>query len=128
MNQTLTFPGGRRSEVVTTSPGRSTNIIYASALMVGITLALFFVPAVNGFIGGLVGGYKVGSIKRALTAALLPAVLAAVALWAIIALFNAPVLGFFAGTAATILIVLSEVGLFVGAAVGGAFSYKQVSR
>jgi len=127
MNKTIPFDLNQRSIRENRSSGRDLSIVVGSAWMVGITLLLFFLPAVNGFIGGLVGGYKVGSLKRALTAALIPAVAAAIGLWIIIAMFNAPVLGFFAGVAVTIMIVLSEIGLFIGAAVGGIVREKRTS-
>jgi hypothetical protein len=97
-----------------------TSIPAGSVWMVAITLALFFAPGVNGLIGGLVGGYLVGGVKRALLAAILPAVVAAVALWLLLWILDLPVLGLFAGVAGAIAIVVSEFGLFIGAAIGGA--------
>jgi hypothetical protein len=79
---------------------------------------LFFVPAVNGVIAGLVGGYLVGTLGRAMAAAVLPALIVALGLWALLTVFGLPVIGFFAGAAVTILIVLSEIGLFLGAVLG----------
>ncbi len=61
--------------------------------MIGITLALFFVPLINGIVGGIVGGYKVGDWKRALGAAVLPAIVVALGLGLIVAAFGAPVWG-----------------------------------
>jgi hypothetical protein len=86
--------------------------------MVVLSLALFFVPGVNGLIAGLVGGYLVGSLGRAMTAAVLPALIVAVGLWILLAAVGMPILGFFAGAAITVLIVLAELGLFLGAALG----------
>lgn len=93
----------------------SANIINGSLWMVGITLALFFIPAVNGLIGGLVGGYKIGSPKNALIAAVLPAVVIGVGLVFFFSILGFPVLGFFAGAAIGALVALSEVGLLIGA-------------
>jgi hypothetical protein len=90
--------------------------------MVVLSLLLFFVPLINGFIGGLVGGYKVGTVKRALVAAILPAIVVAIGLWLILIAFDAPVIGFVAGTAAAVIVLLSDIGLFIGAAIGGAIS------
>src|SRR5690606_7611842 len=36
------------------------SIIEGALWMVGLSVLLFFVPLLNGFIGGLVGGYRVG--------------------------------------------------------------------
>lgn len=105
----------------------SADSIFAGALwMVSITLILFFLPAINGFIGGLVGGYKVGSVKRAMMAAVLPAVVVAAAMWIIFALLEAPIIGAIAGTTVGVIILLADIGIFLGAAVGGAASQRRV--
>ena len=111
------FPG--------TVPGRRKSVFTGAAWMVGLTIALFFLPLVNGVIGGLVGGYKVGSVGRAMVAAILPAILVSASLWALFALFDVPVIGLVAGTAAAVLVLLSDLGIFLGAAIGGAISTKR---
>lgn len=88
--------------------------------MVVITLALFFVPGVNGLIGGLVGGYKVGGVGRALAAAVLPAIVVAIGLWVLLSVLGLPVVGFLAGLAGALLVVFADLGIFIGAAIGGA--------
>jgi hypothetical protein len=90
-----------------------------AAWMIGLSLLLFFVPAVNGLIAGAVGGYLVGSWSRALTAAVLPAIVVAIALWFGFGLMGLPVIGFLTGTAISLWIIFSELGLFLGAALGG---------
>jgi hypothetical protein len=95
--------------------------------MVGLSLALFFVPAINGFVGGLVGGYKVGGTGRALAAAILPAIVVALGLWILLAVLDAPVIGFLSGIALVGLIVISSLGLLLGAIIGGAVSDKSHS-
>jgi hypothetical protein len=94
------------------------SIVMGAVWMVVLSLALFFVPGVNGLIAGLVGGYLVGSVGRAMASAVLPALIIAVGLWILLAAVGMPILGFFAGAAVTVLIVLAEVGLFLGAASG----------
>ncbi|MFN7131407.1 MAG: NAD(P)-binding protein, partial [Myxococcales bacterium] len=82
-----------------TRDARHASVVAGSLWMVGISLLLFFLPLVNGVIGGVVGGYKVGSVKRGLTAAILPAVAVAIGLWALLSLFDLAVVGSgFAGT------------------------------
>jgi hypothetical protein len=98
---------------------RRSSIVAGSAWMVLISLALFFVPLLNGFVGGLVGGYKVGTVGRGLTAAVLPAGVVAVGLWVLLALAELPLLGMLAGVAIGLAVVFSELGLFLGAMVGG---------
>jgi hypothetical protein len=102
-------------------------VAVGSLWMVGITLLLFFLPLVNGLLGGLVGGYKVGTPGRALAAAILPGVVVAVGLWLLLALLDLPFLGFFAGLAAGLAVLLSEVGLLVGA-IGGGWLARQRER
>ncbi len=95
------------------------SIAGASFWMVLITLLLSFVPLINGLIGGMVGGYLAGGVRRGLLAALLPAVIVAVALWVILALFALPVIGLVSGLAIGIIILLADVGMLIGAALGG---------
>ena len=70
---------------------RDSSIVASSVWMVVISLLLFFLPAINGLIGGAVGGYKAGSVTRGLTAAILPAVIVGLALWGLFAAFDAPI-------------------------------------
>ncbi len=89
----------------------------------------FFLPVVNGIIGGLVGGYKVGSTKNAIMAAILPAIGAGFLLWIVMSLANTPFLGAAAGGAAlALLVVLSDLGLLVGAAIGGTIAQNKIDR
>lgn len=96
------------------------SIIEGALWMVGLSVLLFFVPLLNGFIGGLVGGYRVGGVGRAMAAAFMPAVFASILLWFLFSIVGLPVVGFFAGAGAALLVVLLDVGIFIGAAVGGA--------
>jgi len=95
------------------------SIVGASFWMIVITLLLFFLPLVNGLIGGAVGGYMAGDVKRAVAAAILPAIVATIGLWILLVFIGAPILGFFAGMAGGILVLLADVGIFLGALVGG---------
>ena len=101
-------------------PRGETSLLVCSLWMVGISLVLFFIPALNGLIGGAVGGYKAGAVKRGLAAAILPAIVAGLGVWVLLAVFALPVLGFFAGVAVGIWALLSSIGLLIGAAIGGA--------
>jgi hypothetical protein len=118
MTNQLEVPSSRNPP----APRERSSIVAGSLWMVGLTLVLFFLPLINGLVGGLVGGYKVGGVKRALTAALLPALVVAVALWIIFTIAEAPVWGLLAGVTGATLVVLAEVGIFVGAAIGGAMA------
>lgn len=104
------------------------NIVVGSLWMIGITLLFFWLPAINGVIGGIVGGYKVGNVGRALAAAVLPAIVVALGLWILLAVFDLGVFGFFAGVALGLMILLADVGLFIGAAIGGALRQSSGGR
>ncbi|MGE3261245.1 MAG: hypothetical protein AB7K68_05660 [Bacteriovoracia bacterium] len=112
-------PATRLHAVVPAAKNQNTNIAIGALWMIGVTLALFFLPILNGLIGGLVGGYKVGSLKRALAAAVLPAVVAAAGLWVIFAVLGAPIFGVLASAGVAVMIGLSEIGIFLGATLGG---------
>jgi hypothetical protein len=90
--------------------------------MIGISMLLFFLPAINGLIGGAVGGYKAGSATRGLGAAILPAIISGLGIWVLLAILDAPVLGFLAGMAFGLWALVSSIGLLIGAAIGGAVS------
>lgn len=109
----------RLRAVIPNARDENTNVAVGALWMLGVTLALFFLPTLNGLIGGFIGGYKVGSLKRALAAAILPGVAAAIGLWAIFAILGSPIFGVLAGSALALMIAMSEIGLFVGAALGG---------
>lgn len=100
-------------------PYRQTSLFVCALWMLVISLVLFFLPGVNGLIGGGVGGYKAGTVGRGLAAAVLPAILVGAAIWALLALFNAPVIGFLSGLAVGLWALFSSIALLVGAAIGG---------
>ncbi len=99
-----------------------TSLFVCALWMIGISLVLFFLPALNGLIGGAVGGYKAGSATRGLSAAILPAIISGIGIWLLLTLFDAPILGFLAGLAVGVWALISSIGLLIGAALGGAVS------
>jgi hypothetical protein len=88
--------------------GRRSSIVGGSLWMVGLSL--------------VVGGYKVGGTGRALTAAVLPAIVVGLGLWVLLAVLEAPIIGFLSGIALIGLILFSSLGLLIGAAIGGAIA------
>jgi hypothetical protein len=103
-------------------------ILIGTLWMVGISVVLFFLPLINGLIGGLVGGYRVGSPGRAFLAAIIPAIIVAALLFLLLVVLDLPVLGFFGGLAAGVLILLADVGLLLGALIGGAVASTPYDR
>lgn len=107
---------------------RDSSIMASSLWMIVISLVLFFLPAVNGLIGGAVGGYKAGSAGRGVTAAVLPAIVVGLSMWGLLASFDRPVLGFFGGLAVGLWALISSVSLLIGAAIGGVFAPDRGGR
>lgn len=101
---------------------RDSSILASSLWMIAISLLLFFLPAVNGLIGGAVGGYKAGSAGRGVVAAVLPSIVVGLSLWGLLASYDRPVLGFFGGLAVGLWALISSVALLIGAAIGGVFA------
>jgi hypothetical protein len=99
-----------------------TSVVVSALWMVGVSLVLFFLPAINGLIGGAVGGYKAGTPGRAVGAAVLPAVVVFFGVWGLLAAFDHPVIGFISGIAVGVWAVISSIGLFIGALIGGAMA------
>lgn len=104
---------------------RNTSVPVSSLWMVGVSLVLFFLPALNGLIGGIVGGYKAGTVSRAVAAAVLPAVVVGLGMWVLLALLDAPILGFIGGLAVGLWALFSSIGLLIGAVLGGAVAPKR---
>lgn len=100
-----------------------TSLFVCALWMIVISMLLFFLPVVNGLIGGAVGGYKAGSAMRGLGAAVLPAIISGIGIWVLLAVFNLPVIGFLAGAAVGVWALVSSIGLLIGAMIGGAVSH-----
>lgn len=116
-----------RNQPARTQRDRS-NVVVGSAWMVGLALLFFWLPAINGLLGGVVGGYKVGTLGRALAAAVLPAILVALGMWLLFAAFDLGGWGLLAGIGMGALIVFADLGIFIGAAIGGAVAQSQRGR
>ncbi|MCI0573262.1 MAG: hypothetical protein L0Y66_21150 [Myxococcaceae bacterium] len=101
---------------------RRASIPVGSAWMVVLSLLLSFIPFVNGLIGGLVGGFKVRGVKRALAAAVVSAAIVALGEWLLFGVLRLRAMGLAAGVSTGLLILASDAGLFLGAIVGGAVS------
>jgi hypothetical protein len=102
------------------------SVIASSLWMVGISLVLFFLPAINGLIGGAVGGYKAGTAGRAVGAAVLPAVAVFFGVWGLLSAFDHPLIGFISGIAVGVWAIISSIGLFIGALIGGAVAPERI--
>jgi hypothetical protein len=104
------------------------SLFAASLWMIVISLVLFFVPVINGFIGGLVGGYKAGTALRGVEAALIPALIVAAGLGILLAMFHAPTMAIISGLTGFVVVALSSIGIILGGAVGGLISNSMSHR
>ncbi|MFL5495288.1 MAG: hypothetical protein ACJ8DC_12965 [Gemmatimonadales bacterium] len=91
--------------------------------MAGLSLLLFWLPGLGPFIAGLVGGSKAGSVRRAVLAVFLPAVLTGVlAAAGVVYLAHWWVWGLLAGLGGIAVSLLNVVPLLGGAVLGGLVS------
>lgn len=88
--------------------------------MLVLSLALFWLPVLGPLIAGGVGGRMAGSAGRGVLLALLPAVATAAVIVLTLGAFDLPVLGTVAGLGVAIVVLVQDLPLLVGAAVGGA--------
>jgi hypothetical protein len=96
--------------------------------MLILAILLSWVPILGPLVAGFVGGRMIGDEKRALGVALIPAVLLAIVLWAVLAAFELPVLGAVAGFAALVVIAVQELPLLAGAWFGGSSTTGATAR
>jgi hypothetical protein len=80
-------------------------------------LILSFIPFFGGLIAGIVGGKIAGTPGRAVTAALVPAILTGVV--AALVSIHLPVLGIFLGAVAFVVAAFHFLGVLIGAFIGG---------
>ncbi|MDH5643260.1 MAG: hypothetical protein OEY63_03585 [Gemmatimonadota bacterium] len=103
----------------------------AMAWMVGLSVALFWLPVLGGLIAGYVGGSRAGSLGRAVAAVFLPGILMAV-LGVVLGgiLGSIPIIGgifgMIAGLGGAAVGAMNIVPLLIGAVVGGWLSEKPV--
>lgn len=96
--------------------------------MLILAVLLSWLPILGPLIAGFVGGRMIGDKGRALSIALLPAVLMAIVLWLILAAFELPVLGAIAGLGVLVVIAVQELPLLAGAWFGGSTDTGQTQR
>jgi len=88
--------------------------------MGGLSLLLFWLPVVGPLVAGLVGGHKAGSVKRAVAAVFLPALLLGLLVTAGVAyLTDLLAWGVLAGVGTAVLLLLQVGPMLAGALSGG---------
>ena len=110
---------------MSTQVARRGSIPQAMAWMIGLSVALFWIPFLGSLIAGFVGGRKAGGIGEGLIAAVLPGVillLTSILLGSLLG--GIPVIGqlvgWMLGMGAWVLGFVNVIPLLLGAAVGGA--------
>jgi Na+/citrate or Na+/malate symporter len=99
------------------------SLVAAMNWMGGLSLLLFWLPVVGPLIAGCVGGVKAGTLRRAIIAVFLPAVLTgALAAAGVSYLADWYPWGLLAGLGGIVLCLLNVVPLLAGAVVGGALA------
>ncbi len=84
-------------------------------------LVFFWLPVISSFIFGIIGGKVAGSFGRAMTSAILPAVIVALFLF-LISLTHGPlgiITGIVSGIGFLLLVLFHGIALLLGAAIGG---------
>lgn len=94
------------------------SVLRAALWMIGLSIALFWLPILGPAIAGFVGGTKAKTMGKAMFAAFLPAVLLGAAVAAVLLLFDLPLIGTIAGVGIFIVILAEDVPMFAGAALG----------
>ena len=100
-----------------------TRVVAGAVWMFVISVLLFWLPVAGPLIAGFVGGKKAGGVGAAIVAALLPAIVTGILMFAFgTVLTGVPLIGMLAGAGGFVLVV-SHVGLLlVGAIIGGALA------
>jgi hypothetical protein len=96
---------------------RQTSLVEGSIRMMVVSLVLFFLPGVNGFVGGVLGGARHGDAWRAFRASVLPALVTSILLWFVYAVFDARVL-YFSNLSPLALSLTAGFAMLLGALVG----------
>ena len=110
---------------MSTQVARRGSIPKAMAWMIGLSVALFWIPFLGSFIAGFVGGRKAGGLGEGVIAALLPGVillLTSILLGSVLGWIPVigQLVGWLLGMGAWVLGFVNVIPLLLGAAVGGA--------
>ncbi len=103
---------------------RRGSIPQAMAWMLGLSVALFWLPIFGGLIAGYVGGRKAGGLGPAVVAVFLPGIALGLISFFLAALLGwipiiGQLIGFIAGLGGFVLSFMNVVPLMIGAVIGG---------
>lgn len=92
------------------------SVVKAAFLMGVISLLLIWLPIVGPVIAGIVGGRAARTVGKALVASIIPSVLVAGALFAILNAFELPLIGALSGLAVFVFILIGDIPMAIAAA------------
>src|SRR5688572_24232170 len=92
-------------------------MVRGSVWMAVLSLLLSPIPVVNGLVAGLIGGYRIGNVRRAMLGAAIGGLAFGVVAWVLLSLALPHLLGVSA-VAVLVWVLVSEAGLLSGAAIG----------
>ncbi len=99
---------------------RKGSVMEGMLWMLGLSLALFWMPFVGPLVAGFVGGRKAGSAGRAAMAVFMPGVVYAILAFLIGGLLDwLPLFGLITGLGAFVMSFVQIVPLLIGAVIGG---------
>lgn len=102
------------------SEQKSGSVLGGSVWMILISLVLFWIPGVGGFIGGIVGGKVAGGVGSALLAWLLSSILLAVVFGVLGTMLSGMILiGALAGLGGLVIGFIDAGARLLGAVIGG---------
>jgi hypothetical protein len=105
--------------MITDRPAPRRQVISAMNWMGGLALLLFWLPVAGPLIAGLVGGWKAGSVARAVAAVFLPAILLFIMTFAGVTYLADAFWGILAGAGAAAISLFNLGPLLLGALSGG---------
>lgn len=92
------------------------SVLKAAFLMGVISLLLIWLPIIGPVIAGIVGGRAARTVGKALVASIVPSVLVAGALFAILNAFELPLIGALSGLAVFLFILIGDIPMAIAAA------------
>lgn len=102
------------------SEQKSGSVLGGSVWMILISLVLFWIPGIGGFIGGIVGGKVAGGVGSALLAWLLSSILLAVVFGVLGTMLSGMILiGALAGLGGLVIGFIDAGARLLGAVIGG---------
>ncbi|NMO18227.1 hypothetical protein HPC49_18215 [Pyxidicoccus fallax] len=102
-------------------------VIASTVSMVGVTVALFLAPGVNGLLAGWAASAGLGG-RRSLGPAVVASVFASLGLWLILGPGGMPILGLYPGVDTGEAVLLSVAGLLTGTALRGLLAWAWAFR